>query len=274
MLLVEDEPDGRELIEETLRLAGAEVSSVESAAKAMDALGRQIPDVLLSDIGMPEEDGFSLIARVRQLPPERGGRVPALAVSAYVREEDRMRALAAGFQGHVSKPFDPSELLAAIAALAGRSRPPAAAAPAAAPRATAAPPVAGRSEQEGAPSSRVLIVEDDRDSREGLRELLEVWGHRVDVAEDGAAGIEKAIAISPRIAIIDIGLPGLDGYAVAQRIREAFGDRPIVLIALTGYVGTEDHRRARESGFDAHLAKPVNAEKLNLLLAGAGPLPS
>jgi CheY-like chemotaxis protein len=117
-------------------------------------------------------------------------------------------------------------------------------------------------------------VEDDRDSREGLRELLEVWGHRVEVAEDGAAGIEKAIAISPSIAIIDIGLPGLDGYAVAQRIREAFGERPIVLIALTGYVDSEDHRRALESGFDAHLAKPINAEKLNSILAGAGSPPS
>src|SRR6185295_19534750 len=88
VLLVEDEPDGRELIEETLRLAGAEVSSVGSAAKAMDSLRQAVPDVLLSDIGMPEEDGFSLITRVRQLPAERGGRVPALAVSAYVREED------------------------------------------------------------------------------------------------------------------------------------------------------------------------------------------
>ena len=114
----------------------------------------------------------------------------------------------------------------------------------------------------------------DRDSTEGLRELLGVWGHHVEVAEDGAAGIEKAIATSPRIAIIDIGLPGLDGYEVAHRIRQAFGDRPIILIALTGYVSSEDSRRARESGFDAHLAKPINAEKLNSLLAEAASLPA
>jgi CheY-like chemotaxis protein len=271
VLVVEDEPDGRELLEETLSLAGAEVEAVDSAARALEALRRKPPDVLLSDIGLPEEDGFSLIARVRQLAPERGGNVPALAVSAYVREEDRMRALAAGFQSHVGKPFDPSELVAAVAALAGRDAS-ASAGPAPSPpgAAAAAEPGAGAESQPGgALSSRVLIVEDDRDSREGLRELLEVWGHRVDVAEDGAAGIEKAIELSPRIAIIDIGLPGLDGYEVAQRIRRAFGDRPIILIALTGYVSSEDNLRARESGFDAHLAKPVNAEKLNSLLAGA-----
>ena len=74
--------------------------------------------------------------------------------------------------------------------------------------------------------------------------------------------------------MIDIGLPGLDGYAVAQRIREAFGERPIILIALTGYVGSEENRRARESGFDAHLAKPINTEKLSSLLSEAGSPPT
>jgi CheY-like chemotaxis protein len=239
-------------------------------------LKQRRPDVLLSDIGLPDEDGFSLIARVRKLPSERGGDVPALAVSAYVREEDRMRALAAGFQSYLAKPFDPSDLVAAVAALAGRTASAAAGTAPSPPRTdvAAAENAGSESEPDGAVSSRVLIVEDDRDSREGLRELLEVWGHNVEVAEDGAAGIEKAIATSPRIAIIDIGLPGLDGYEVAHRIRQAFGDRPIILIALTGYVSSEDSRRARESGFDAHLAKPINAEKLNSLLAGAASLPA
>jgi CheY-like chemotaxis protein len=114
----------------------------------------------------------------------------------------------------------------------------------------------------------VLIVEDDKDSREGLRELLEVWGYRVEVAEDGAQGIEKAIQNPPGIALIDIGLPGLDGYQVAHRIREVFGERPILLVALTGYADPEDRRRVLESGFDAHVPKPINAEKLNSLLSG------
>ena len=274
VLVVEDEPDGRELLEETLRLAGAEVVAVESAAGAMESLKKRRPDVLLSDIGLPDEDGFSMIARVRKLPPERSGDVPALAVSAYVREEDRMRALGAGFQSYLAKPFDPSDLVAAVAVLAGRSASAGAGTAPAPPKTEVAGAEKAGTESEPGGASRVLIVEDDRDSREGLRELLEVWGHNVEVAEDGAAGIEKAIATSPRIAIIDIGLPGLDGYEVAHRIRQAFGDRPIILIALTGYVSSEDSRRARESGFDAHLAKPINAEKLNSLLAGAASLPA
>jgi CheY-like chemotaxis protein len=267
VLVVEDEPDGRELLEETLRLAGAEVVSVESAAKALEALRRRIPDVLVSDIGLPGEDGHSLIGKVRQLSAQEGGEIPALAVSAYVRDEDRSQALAAGFQKHLSKPFEPSTLVPAVARLAGRRRTSAPRSLLGGPPETAKkPPAAGTSEPRNALLSRVLIVEDDKDSREGLRELLQVWGHCVEVAEDGAQGIEKAIENPPGIALIDIGLPGLDGYQVAHRIREAFGERPIILIALTGYAESEDRLRARESGFDAHLPKPINSEKLNSLL--------
>ena len=255
VLVVEDEPDTRELLEHTLRLAGAVVVTVESAAQALEAV-RGRPHVLVSDIGLPLEDGYSLIERVRKLPPAEGGDVPALAVSAYVREEDRMKALMAGFQGHVPKPFEPSELIAAIGSLAGR---------------VPAPPggvsASGGSGHRPFPPARVLIVEDDRDSREGLREILQVWGHSVDVAQDGTEGIEKAMETQPGIALIDIGLPGLDGYEVAHRIREAFGERPILLVALTGYVDSEERRRASESGFDAHLPKPVSIEKLRPLLA-------
>ena len=266
VLVVEDEPDGREILEETLRLAGAEVVAVESAPQALEELRRRIPDVLLSDIGLPREDGYSLIERVRRLPAEEGGEIPALAVSAYVRDEDRSRAVAAGFQKHLAKPFEPFKLVATVARLAGRRTPRPPSLAGRPPESRKGPP-AGISES-NALVSRVLVVEDDKDSREGLRELLEVWGYRVEVAEDGAQGIEKAIQNSPGIALIDIGLPGLDGYQVAHRIREAFGERPIILVALTGHADPEDRRRALESGFDAHMPKPINAEKLNSLLSG------
>ena len=270
MLVVEDEPDGREVLEETLRLAGAEVTAVESAGEALEALRRKIPDVLVSDIGLPGEDGYSLIGKVRRLPPREGGKIPALAVSAYVRDEDRSQALAAGFQTHLSKPFEPSVLVSAVARLVGRRR-----------RRAAFPLRSSRGERDSTAEARiqapqdelllrVLVVEDDKDSREGLRELLQVWGHSVEVAEDGAQGIEKAIENPPGIALIDIGLPGLDGYQVALRIREALGERPITLVALTGYADSEDRLRARESGFDAHLPKPINADKLITLLKGKG----
>ena len=265
VLVVEDDADARELAEHTLRSAGADVVSVGTAAEALEQLRRSPPAALVSDIGLPYQDGYSLIDTIRKLPAGEGGEIPALAVTAYAREEDRMKALIAGFQGHLTKPFEPEALVSAVGTLVGRhSTPlrPAEAAPAREdPRASPNAP-----SENGEPQpARVLIVEDDRDSREGLRELLQVWGHFVEVAQDGTEGIEKALETRPGVALIDIGLPGLDGYEVAHRIREAFGQRPIFLVALTGYVDSEAGRRAAESGFDAHLPKPINIEKLKPL---------
>jgi CheY-like chemotaxis protein len=89
-------------------------------SKALQALEASPPDVLVSDIGMPVEDGYSLIARLRDLERQRGGFLPAVALTAYARKEDRQRTLAAGFQMHLSKPVEPNELVTAIAKLAGR----------------------------------------------------------------------------------------------------------------------------------------------------------
>lgn len=121
ILLVEDEFDSREILRQMLSMSGAQVEAVGSVAEAMDAIDHERPDVLLSDIGMPVEDGYSLIRRVRALLPERGGKVPAAALTAYATAEDRERALAAGFQLHLSKPIDLERLSAAIATLIGRA---------------------------------------------------------------------------------------------------------------------------------------------------------
>jgi PAS domain S-box-containing protein len=102
VLVVDDEPDARELVFTVLELAGATVEMAGSAAEALTMLRRQPPDVLVSDLGMPDEDGFELMRQVRALGPERGGAVPAIALSAYTRGEDKMRAAAAGFHYHVS----------------------------------------------------------------------------------------------------------------------------------------------------------------------------
>ncbi|MBV8431311.1 MAG: response regulator [Solirubrobacterales bacterium] len=115
----------------------------------------------------------------------------------------------------------------------------------------------------------ILIIEDHSDNRRTLGALLRSWGHRVELAEDGKLGVELAIAHDPKIAIIDIGLPGLDGYEVARRIRAATGDR-IFLIALTGYGQPEDRLRALGSGFDAHLVKPINVDHFEHLLESVG----
>jgi CheY-like chemotaxis protein len=131
---------------------------------------------------------------------------------------------------------------------------------------------AAADEADGAPCAgrRVLLVEDNPDSRELLKLLLEARGHRVDVASDGVQGVERAVALSPEVLIVDIGLPGLDGYGVAQRVRAHFG-RNVLLVALTGYGQPEDEQRALAAGFDVHCTKPVDAARLHRLLAAAPP---
>jgi signal transduction histidine kinase/ActR/RegA family two-component response regulator len=111
IVVVDDEEDARDLVAAVLQQAGAVVTAVGSADEAMHAIHERPPSLLVSDIGMPGEDGYALIARVRALPADRGGRVPAVAVTAFTRGEDRARALRAGYTAHVAKPIDPSELV-------------------------------------------------------------------------------------------------------------------------------------------------------------------
>ena len=122
VLVVEDEHDTREVMTFILQQCGAEVRSAASAGEAFDILRTDwAPHVLVSDIEMPGEDGYALIRRVRALEAERGGRIPAAALTAYARSEDRMRALSAGFQVHVPKPVEPAELIAVVASLSGQT---------------------------------------------------------------------------------------------------------------------------------------------------------
>jgi CheY-like chemotaxis protein len=120
ILVADDQDDSRDLIEFLLTQQGAIVTGVASAAEAFAAIKGHPPDVLLSDIEMPDETGYALMARVRALAPEDGGTVPAVAMTAHGSREDRNRALAAGFQRHLPKPFQPSDLFALIGDLAGR----------------------------------------------------------------------------------------------------------------------------------------------------------
>ncbi|HEU0184156.1 MAG TPA: response regulator [Blastocatellia bacterium] len=109
--------EARDLLTEMLTQHGAEVIACASAAEALDEIERRRPSVLVSDISMPDEDGYALIRKLRALRPERGGNIPAIALTGHARCEDRMRALAAGYQTHVSKPVDAAELIVVIANL-------------------------------------------------------------------------------------------------------------------------------------------------------------
>jgi CheY-like chemotaxis protein len=119
---------------------------------------------------------------------------------------------------------------------------------------------------------RILLIEDNDDARESLRLLLEVSGHEVYAVGDGLAGVEKALEVKPAVVLIDLGLPGLDGYEVAARIRSAPACRAAVLIALTGY-GQSDYRtRGENAGFHAYVVKPVDMAALERVIA-ASPVP-
>lgn len=113
---------------------------------------------------------------------------------------------------------------------------------------------------------RVVLVEDNSDVRQMISRLLSRHGHHVDVSSDGPEGVQAIRAIKPDLALIDVGLPGIDGYEVAARVRADPDCRSVQLVAMTGYGQPEDHRRSLEAGFDAHLVKPVHAEQLLALL--------
>jgi PAS domain S-box-containing protein len=122
VLAVDDEADARQLLAAVLERCGAEVRTCASASEALEALEQYKPDILVSDIGMPDEDGYSLMERVRASEAGRGERIPAVALTAYARVEDRLRALSAGYNMHVPKPVEPAELAMVIASLTHRNK--------------------------------------------------------------------------------------------------------------------------------------------------------
>src|SRR5579862_869900 len=118
---------------------------------------------------------------------------------------------------------------------------------------------------------RILLVEDDADSREALSALLVSWGHDVAVADNAPTALELLVTATPDVILADIGLPGMDGYALAETIRARAGVRPI-LVALTGYGREEDVARARAVGFDLHVLKPANLDDLRDVIAQSPPV--
>jgi two-component system CheB/CheR fusion protein len=137
---------------------------------------------------------------------------------------------------------------------------PLAAGSAAAAAPAAAPPAAATR------AKRVMVVDDNRDGAESMAMLLRFWGHEPVLAHDGPSAVELAPVAGPDVVLLDIGLPGMDGYQVARRLRERLAPRTM-LVAVTGYGQDEDRRRAREAGFDYHLIKPVDMDELRGLLA-------
>lgn len=123
VLIVDDEPDIRDLITFILEDYDVAVTAVSSAQEALETLSLSLPDILISDIGMPEVDGYMLMRQLRQQPPQQGGNLPAIALTAYAGEINQQQAINAGFQLHISKPVDPDALIEAISSLLNSSNP-------------------------------------------------------------------------------------------------------------------------------------------------------
>ena len=237
VLMLDDEPDAREVVGEILKSAGAQVSLFASVEEALAGLDEAAPDVLVSDIAMPGGDGYEFLREVRRRGVGAARPVPAVALTAYVRREDRARALAEGFDRHVSKPIEPENFLRVLADVTGRGGP-----------STASDPG-------GNGGSDLLVVEDDAPGP-GLREMLTLGGFRVHVARDGES-LQRALEQHPRVALVDLGSASLDGYAIGSNLRGRAGRDDLVLIAVSEQAEEADRRRAIASGFDAFLPKPV-----------------
>jgi CheY-like chemotaxis protein len=113
---------------------------------------------------------------------------------------------------------------------------------------------------------RILVIEDNSDAAETLGDLLRLFGHEAEIALSGSTGVEVARSVQPDVVLCDIGLPGMDGYAVASNLRSEPATRAARLVALTGYGRDSDRQRTREAGFDLHLVKPVEPLELKRLL--------
>jgi signal transduction histidine kinase/DNA-binding response OmpR family regulator len=258
VLVADDEPDSRAFVQRLLEDYGARVTAVASASAAYERLQEERPDVLVSDIGMPGEDGYSLVRRIRALSPAQGGEIPALALTAYARPEDRERSFLAGFQTHIPKPVEPLDLVLSVANLArpgddftGHLPPGVGAVPGATPRTKLL---------------RILLVEDHASTRELLATLLGQRRHRVTAV--GSSSEARAAAEKGQfdLVISDVGLPDGTGVELMSDLREKFG---LTGIALSGFGDTDDIARSREAGFVAHLIKPVSIGALEEALASA-----
>jgi signal transduction histidine kinase/DNA-binding response OmpR family regulator len=235
------EPGGR--ITLTLERAGA-----EAVLRVRDT-GVGIPPEMLSSI-------FDLFTQVdRSLDRSQGGLGIGLTLVHRLVDMHggRVQAFSAG-------PSQGSEFVVWLPVLRG-----------AGPRkasANGSPALAG-----GCPHRRVLIVDDNADGADSLALLLSVAGHEVQVCHDGPTALLRAETFRPEVVLLDIGLPGMDGYEVARRLRARAGTNPALLVALTGYGQDDDLRRSREAGFDHHLVKPADPEMLASLFARLAPEP-
>lgn len=228
ILLVDDEPETIRPLQLSLSEAAAEVKWVGSVSEAIDVLKSWTPDVLISDLLMPEEDGYSFIKRFRKIKTFQK-HIPALALSAYTQKDEVPNVLSSGFEMFLTKPVEGAEVIAALIALTR--------------------PLQGRS---------ILIVEDDLLSGEMFRSYFELKGANTKIVTRSAEALSILKDWVPDVLVSDLGLPEQDGFSLIKNLRSSSNMKLASLpaIAVTGY-GKEDGERAIKAGFGSYLLKPI-----------------
>jgi len=249
VLCVDDDAYSRELLERVLSDAGASVRTADCCEAALAAMDEFRPDLLISDIGMPGEDGYSFIARIRSLGDWRS-ELPCIAVTALSRREDHVRALQVGYDEHVGKPFDPSTLcLVAGRLLRGRSKSAGAVAPVSVMDSNSS---SGRADRR-----HVLVVEDSENIGQLLKTCLEEQGYRVTIATSLAEALEAANADPVHLLLSDLRLNDGMSWDLLARLRPR-----VPGIVISGYVDEEHVARSKAAGFAQYLVKPVEPERV------------
>jgi PAS domain S-box-containing protein len=258
ILLVDDQLDACILAQRCLEEAGAHVTMSLSARDALKSFASHPPHLLISDISMPEMDGYELIQEIRRRPAEHGGRVPAIALTAFARDEDIARCGRAGYQAHLAKPFEPAGLLCTVARILEEH--------------LAVPPsgdalrstTPGRAGPGGnGQHLKILLVEDYAEISAMLKLILEEAGHQVVVAGRIVDALNAAETEVFHLIISDLSLPDGSGLALMRTIRSAKGRNAATkAIALSGYDGPAYTQASLHAGFCEHLPKTIDDTEL------------
>ena len=240
ILIVDDDRDLLRGLTVRLKAAGYDVSFAVDGISAISVAQQSRPDALILDIGLPGGDGFMVLDRFRVI--SQLSTVPIVVLTATDPSINKERALHAGAVAFLQKPADNKELLATIQRALGESPD----------SGTDAPPTAGKT------TKRIMVVDDDPDLLRGLTIRLKASGFEVIVASDAIAAVSRARKDSPDLIILDIGMPGGDGFQVMERLKAVMGQARIPIIVVSARDPSINKERALQSGASAYFQKPVD----------------
>jgi PAS domain S-box-containing protein len=271
ILLAEDSPDNCTIFRAYLADTPYAIDVAETGVLACEMFEATHYDLVLMDRQMPAMDGLTATRHIRAFEAANGRvSTPIIAVTASALKGDREKCMAAGSTAFLTKPIRQDVLLQAILechlASVAATAPVASVASVGKTDSTAS--VARTADADAAPIGNgrtIVLVEDSDDLRELFTLVLQLSGHAVSAARDGVEGLAKILTETPEVAIVDIGLSGLDGYEVARRVRAALGNS-VLLVATTGYGQESDRLAALAAGFDLHFVKPLDFATLELSL--------